>query len=109
MREIKAIIRLERLNDVLHALRQVPKVAGVTVSTVEGFGRTAADSATEPGYGRVQMSKVEIVVSTELVDAVLEAIVAGARTGRPGDGKIFIAPVERIVQIRAGLQPGGVP
>ena len=107
MREIKAIIRLERLNDVLRALRQVPHVTGVTVSTVEGFGRTVADTATEAGYGRVQMSKVEIVVSTELVDAVLEAIVAGARTGRPGDGKIFIAPVERIVEIRVGLQPGG--
>ena len=103
MREIKAIVRLERLNDVLQEIRQVPNVSGVTVSTVDGFGRTVADNANEPGYGRVQMSKVEIVVPTAVVDPVLEAIVRGARTGRPGDGKIFIAPVERIVEIRAGL------
>ena len=104
MREIKAIVRLERLADVLHGVRQIPNVSGVTVSTVEGFGRTVADSGNEPGYGRVQMSKVEIVVPTVAVDAVLEAIVSGARTGRPGDGKIFIAPVERTVEIRAGLE-----
>lgn len=109
MREIKAIVRLERLHDVLHAIRQIPNVSGVTVSSVEGFGRTVADSSEEPGYGHVPMSKVETVVPTDHLSAVLEAIVGAARTGRPGDGKIFITAIEQTVEIRGGLAPEDTP
>jgi nitrogen regulatory protein P-II 1 len=103
MKEIKAIVRLERLDDVLHAIRQVPDVSGVTVSSVEGFGRTVAGGSEEPGYGHVPMSKVETVVPNEHLGAVLEAIVGAARTGRAGDGKIFVTTIQQTVDIRGGL------
>lgn len=102
MKEIKAIVRLERLNDVLHAIRQIPNVSGVTVSSVEGFGRTVAESPDEAGYGHVPMSKVETVVPTDHLSAVLDAIVTAARTGRAGDGKIFVTAIQQSVDIRAG-------
>lgn len=103
MKEIKAIVRLDRLHDVLHAIRQLPNVSGVTVSEIQGFGRTVADSPEEPGYGQVAMSKVETVVTAAQLDEVLRAIVAAARTGRPGDGKIFVSAIEQVVAIRAGF------
>ena len=103
MKEIKAIVRLDRLRDVLHAIRQIPNVSGVTVSEVQGFGRTVADSAEEPGYGQVAMSKVETVVASEQLDHVLRAIVAAARTGRPGDGKVFVSAIEQVVEVRTGF------
>ena len=89
----------------LHAIRQIPNVSGVTVSEVEGFGRTVADSAEEPGYGHVAMSKVETVVSSTQLQDVLRAIVNAARTGRPGDGKIFVSAIEQVVEVREGFAP----
>lgn len=101
MREIKAIVRRDRLEDVLQAMRQVPNISGVTVSTVQGFGRTTGEGTADTGYGQVQMSKVETVVTAEQLDGVIEAIVGAAHTGRAGDGKIFISAVENSIEIRS--------
>ena len=103
MREIKAIVRRERVSDVMSALHERPDLPGVTISLVEGVGRRpAAGDAVE--FGEVQMAKLETVVSDELVDWVVEAVQRAAFTGRPGDGRIFVIRVERAVQIRSGNQ-----
>ena len=104
MREIKAIIRPERLSDVVQALRQIPQMPGVTVSVVRGFGRGGAQQHA-PGVdplGEAQFAKVETVVPVALVKDVVEAIRHGARTGRPGDGKVFVIPVEHATRVSTG-------
>lgn len=102
MVEIKAIVRVDRLEDVLHAIRGVAGTAGVTVSKVEGFGREQPPRSETGGFGRVVMAKVETVVARETAPLVVRAINAAAATGRPGDGKIFVFPVESVVNIRSG-------
>ena len=81
MYEVKAIIRPERLSDVVHALHQIPDVPGVTVSVVRGFGKRAPhESSQEVEYGETEMAKVETVVPEALptcVDADLSATSAG--------------------------------
>lgn len=109
MQEIRAIIRTERLLDVVHALQALPDMPGLTVSTVRGFGRRApAPPEGTPVFDEVPLSKLEAVVPAGMTSRVVDAILSGARTGRPGDGKIFIAPVSAAVQIRDGmhLEPG---
>ena len=106
MHEIKAIIRRERLEDVLEALHARPELPGVTISVVQGVGRHAV--AGGESFGEVQMAKVETVVTADLVDWVVDTIQRAAATGRPGDGKIFVIPVERAVQIRSGEKGPGV-
>ena len=101
MREIKAIIRRERVEDVVGALRARPDLPGVTISQVEGVGRRPG-SADAPRYGEVQMAKIETVVSAELAPWVVDTIKRAAFTGRAGDGKIFVIRVEQAVQIRSG-------
>lgn len=101
MREIKAIIRRERVEDVVGALHERPDLPGVTISHVEGVGRRPGD-ADAPQFGEVQMAKIETVVATELADWVVDTIQRAAFTGRPGDGKIFVIRVEQAVQIRSG-------
>lgn len=102
MREIKAIVRQERVDDVVHELHAVGELPGITVSTVRGIGHTHSREQHGHSYGEVEMAKVEIVVDDALADIVVRAIVAGARTGRPGDGKIFVYAVDRVVRIRTG-------
>ena len=102
MHEIKALIRPERLADVIDALHQVPSMPGITVSTVHGVGRRANGAQTEAVFGEVTMTKVETVVNDALVDEVVEAITRTAHTGRPGDGKTFVIPVGRAIHIRSG-------
>ena len=101
MREIKAIIRRERVADVLGALHERPNLPGVTISVVDGVGRMSGDPSS-PEFGEVQMAKLETVVSTELVPWVVDTIKRAAYTGRAGDGKIFVSHVEQAVQIRSG-------
>jgi nitrogen regulatory protein P-II 1 len=103
MREIKAIIRPDRLSDVVYALRQIPHMPGVTVSVVQGFGR--GDVQQTPGMepvGEAQFAKVETVVPFALAKQVIEAIRRAAHTGRPGDGKIFVIPVDIVTRISTG-------
>lgn len=104
MREIKAIIRPDRLSDVVQALRQIPRMPGVTVSVVQGFGRGGAQqqAGLADTVGEAQFAKVESVVPTELVKDVIDAIRRAAHTGRPGDGKLFVIPVEHVTRISTG-------
>lgn len=99
MREIKAIVRTDRLEDVLHALHAIEGLPGITISVVKGVGRTRGGEETT-GFGEVQMAKLEIVVEPEVENPVVDAIVGAAYTGRPGDGKIFVYAVARVVRIR---------
>ncbi|OFW15957.1 MAG: hypothetical protein A3H29_04830 [Acidobacteria bacterium RIFCSPLOWO2_02_FULL_67_21] len=101
MREIKAIIRRERVADVVSALHERPDLPGVTISFVEGVGRRPR-GAGPAEFGEVQMAKVETVVSAELASWVVDTIRRAAFTGRAGDGKIFVVRVEQAVQIRSG-------
>lgn len=102
MHEVKAIIRPERLDAVLHALHEMADLPGVTVSEVRGIGRRLDAQEGERQYGDTPMAKVEIVVPDTLLDPVLRAIEAAARTGRPGDGKLFVYAVARTRRIRTG-------
>ena len=105
MREIKAIVRPDRLYDVIHALRQIQDMPGVTVSVVQGFGRRHMEHPRdlEPA-GETQFAKVETVVPVELVKHVIEAIRQSAHTGRSGDGKIFVISVESVTPISTAGQ-----
>jgi len=108
MKEIKAIIRPHKLEAVLDALHTHPELPGVTVSTVNGFGRTVGrrgegDDASVQ-FGTVQMAKVECIVNDEQLDGVLELIQKAAHTGQPGDGKIAVYDVREIVRIRTGVR-----
>lgn len=102
MREIKAIIRPERLGDVMRALHEIPGLPGVTVSQIRGFGRRYPPDDTSPVYDEVPMTKLEVVTPMALTDDVVRAIERAAHTGRGGDGKIFVIPVERAVRVRSG-------
>lgn len=100
MHEIKALVRTERLDHVVDALHAIEELPGITISVVRGIGRTHGGNAETSGFGEVQMAKLEIVIEAVLEDRVVDAIVKAAHTGRPGDGKIFVYPVARVVRIR---------
>ena len=102
MKEIKAIIRPDRLSVVLHALHGIPGLPGVTVSTVHGFGRRYPTAGPGEEFDEVEMTKLEVVVPDAIAQAVAGAIERAAHTGRMGDGKVFIIPVERALKIRSG-------
>ena len=101
MREIKAIVRRDRVADIIGALHRRPDLPGVTISYVEGVGRQPGGSG-DAQYGEVQMAKIETVVSVALASWVVDTIRRAAFTGRAGDGKIFVIRVEQAVQIRSG-------
>lgn len=101
MREIKAIIRPDRLADVLRALHAMPDLPGVTISTIRGFGRRYPPGG-EPTFDEVERVKLEIVVPAVIASDVVRAVERAAHTGQPGDGKIFVLPVEHAVNIRSG-------
>ena len=106
MKEIKAIIQPFLLEKVLHALDGLVGLPGLTVSQVLGWGReraaTVADPVREAGHAFARKTKLEIVVGDELAPHVVEAIAESARTGRAGDGKIFVLEVKEVVKIRTG-------
>jgi len=105
MKEIVAIIRPEKLEEVKNALEEAG-CHGMTVTEVRGRGRQLG--VTESYRGRdyridlLPKTKIEIVVNDEEVDRVIETIVKNAQTGDIGDGKIFISSVEDVVRIRTG-------
>ena len=105
MKKIEAIIKPFKLDEVKDALAEVG-VQGMTVSEVKGFGRTGGKKEVYRGSAYVvdfvPKVKIEVVVPDELVHDVLEAIEKSAKTGRIGDGKIFVVPVEEAVRIRTG-------
>ncbi len=113
MKEIKAIIQPFRLDAVIDALRRHPELPGVTISEVVGFGKQQAVGTPEAQRVRVgahafaKKTKLEIVVEDDLAADVVELIAAAARTGNPGDGIIFVAPVASARRVRGGA--GGPP
>ncbi len=105
VKKIEAIIKPFKLDDVKDALHEVG-VSGLTVSEVKGFGRQKGHTELYRGAEYVidflPKVKIEVVVESNMVDRAVEAIENAARTGRIGDGKIFILPVEQAVRIRTG-------
>ena len=105
MKKIEAIIKPFKLDEVREALSEVG-VTGLTVSEVKGFGRQKGHTELYRGAEYVvdflPKIKIELVVADTTVDAAIEAIVKAARTGKIGDGKIFVTAVEQIVRIRTG-------
>jgi nitrogen regulatory protein P-II 1 len=105
MKKIEAIIKPFKLDEVREALSEVG-VTGLTVAEVKGFGRQKGHTELYRGAEYVvdflPKIKIEIVVGDETVDSAIEAIVKAARTGKIGDGKIFVSPVEQVVRIRTG-------
>jgi nitrogen regulatory protein P-II 1 len=105
LKKIEAIIRPFKLDEVKIALVNAG-VVGMTVSEVRGFGRQKGQTeryrGSEYTVEFLQKLKVEIVIEDSQVDLVVEKIIAAARTGEIGDGKIFIYPVDQIVRIRTG-------
>jgi nitrogen regulatory protein PII len=105
MKKIEAIIKPFKLDEVREALSEVG-VSGLTVTEVKGFGRQKGHTELYRGAEYVidflPKVKVEVVVEDNLADNVVEAIESAARTGRIGDGKIFVIDVEQVIRIRTG-------
>ena len=105
MKKVEAIISQFKLDEVKIALVNAG-IVGMTVSEVRGFGRQKGQTeryrGSEYTVEFLQKLKVEIVIEDSQVDMVVDKIIAAARTGEIGDGKIFISPVEQVVRIRTG-------
>jgi nitrogen regulatory protein P-II 1 len=105
MKKIEAIIKPFKLDDVKDALEQVG-VHGMTVTEVKGYGRQKGHTELYRGAEYVvdflPKVKIEVVVPTDSAEAVIEAIRRVSATGKVGDGKIFVLPVEHVVRIRTG-------
>ncbi len=105
MKKIEAIIKPFKLEDVKEALFEIG-ISGITVSEVKGHGRQQGHTELYRGAEYVvdflPKLKIEIVVKEKEVEKVIEAIIQSARTGKIGDGKIFILPVEKAIRIRTG-------
>ncbi len=107
MKKIEAIIKPFKLEDVKDALVELD-ITGMTVSEVKGYGRQQGHSELYRGAEYVvefiPKVKVEVVVSEDNVDKAVEVIAAAAKTGKIGDGKIFVTSIEKTVRIRTGEQ-----
>ena len=105
MKKIEAIVKPFKLDEVREALSEIG-VTGLTVTEVKGFGRQKGHTELYRGAEYVvdflPKVKVEVIVADALVDRAIEAIVKAARTGKIGDGKIFVTAVEQVVRIRTG-------
>jgi len=105
MKRIEAVIKPFKLEDVKEALTEAG-ITGMTVSDVKGYGRQQGHSELYRGAEYVvdflPKVKLDLVVAEDQVDDVVELITQSARTGKIGDGKIFVSPIEKIVRIRTG-------
>ena len=105
MKKVEAIIKPFKLDEVKHALSELG-IAGLTATEVKGFGRQKGHSELYRGAEYVvdflPKVKVEVVVADQLVGRLVEVIEKIAKTGRIGDGKIFVVPVEEVIRIRTG-------
>jgi len=103
MKLVTAIIKPFRLDDVRNALSEVG-VQGMTVSEVKGFGRQRGHTELYRGAEYVvdflPKAKIEVAVADDRIDEIVEAIVNSARTGKVGDGKIFVTELEQVIRIR---------
>ncbi|MCB5189379.1 P-II family nitrogen regulator [Methylobacillus arboreus] len=105
MKKIEAVIKPFKLDEVREALSEIG-ANGLTVTEVKGFGRQKGHTELYRGAEYVvdflPKIKVELVVTDDIVDTAVESIIKAARTGKIGDGKIFVTPVEQIIRIRTG-------
>lgn len=105
MKKIEAIIKPFKLDDVIDSLSEIG-IEGLTVSEVRGFGRQKGRTEIYKGAEYVvdflPKVKLELIISDNMVESAVEAIRQSARTGKVGDGKIFVYPVEQAVRIRTG-------
>ncbi|MEW6350678.1 MAG: P-II family nitrogen regulator [Thermodesulfobacteriota bacterium] len=105
MKKVESIVKPFKLDDVKHALHKL-EIHGMTVTEVKGFGRQKGHKEIYRGaeyqVDFLPKVKTEMVVSSDTIDAVVEGVIASARTGDIGDGKIFVIPVERVIRIRTG-------
>ncbi|MFK5926268.1 MAG: P-II family nitrogen regulator [Desulfuromusa sp.] len=105
MRKVEAIIKPFKLDEVKEALNEIG-IQGITVSEVKGFGRQKGHTELYRGAEYVvdfiPKIKMEIIVSDEIVTQVVDTIAEAAKTGRIGDGKIFVTPIDEVVRIRTG-------
>jgi nitrogen regulatory protein P-II 1 len=105
MKKIEAIIKPHRLDDVKDKLREIG-ISGMTVYEVKGFGRTGGKTEVYRGSSYVvdfvPKARIEVVVKDSVVSEVVQAIIGAAKTGKIGDGKIFVTPVEEAIRIRTG-------
>ena len=105
MKRITAIIKPFKLDEVREALAEVG-LTGLTVTEVKGFGRQKGHTELYRGAEYVvdflPKVKIEVVVASDQTDQVIDAIIGAARTGKIGDGKIFVTDVERVIRIRTG-------
>ena len=105
MKLVTAIVKPFRLDDVRNALSEVG-IQGMTVSEVKGFGRQRGHTELYRGAEYVvdflPKAKIEVAVADDMVERVVEAIVDAAKTGKVGDGKIFVTGLEQVLRIRTG-------
>jgi nitrogen regulatory protein P-II 1 len=105
MKKVEAIIKPFKLDEVREALSEIG-INGLTVTEVKGFGRqkghTELYRGAEYAVDFLPKVKIEVVLADDLVDRAIESIIATARTGKIGDGKIFVSSVEQVVRIRTG-------
>lgn len=105
MKQVTAMIKPFKLDDVREALAEVG-VQGMTVSEVKGFGRqkghTEIYRGAEYAVDFLPKIKIDIVLADEMVERAVEAIIQAAHTGKVGDGKVFVSPVEQVIRIRTG-------
>lgn len=105
MKKVEAIIKPFKLDDVREAIAEVG-ITGMTVTEVKGFGRQKGHTELYRGAEYVvdflPKMRVVVVVPDDAVDSVVEAIIKAANTGKIGDGKVFVSPVERVIRIRTG-------
>ncbi len=105
MKKVEVIIKPFKLDDVKSALNDIG-IKGMTISEVKGYGRqkghTEIYRGAEYKVDFLPKIKMEIIVESEMVDKVIEVVVEAARTGKIGDGKIFVLPVEKTVRVRTG-------
>lgn len=105
MKKIEALIRPFRLDDVKEALQEIG-LKGLTIIEARGFGHQSGLTHLykDPEYvvDFLPKIKIEVVVEDKMVERAVEAIIKAARTGKAGDGKIFISPVEEVIRIRTG-------
>lgn len=105
MKKLEAIIKPFKLDEVKEALTKIG-IQGMTVSEVRGFGRQKGHAefyrGTEYKVDFIPKSKIELIVTDEMVTPVIEVIEGAAKTGKIGDGKIFLSPIEEVIRIRTG-------
>ncbi len=105
MKKIEAVIKPFKLDDVKEALSEIG-ITGMTITEVKGYGRQKGHTELYRGAEYVvdflPKTKIEVVVKAEDVEQVTQAIVESARTGKIGDGKIFVSDIEKVIRIRTG-------